>query len=116
MTLKQLLYSVLFIIVIIYSILFILKKGRIDIKYAIIWLFAFGLMLLMLILPNFLKYITELLGFRLSSNLIFAFFIAVLIFINISLTIIISGLNNKVRLLIQEMSLLKKEVEDNEKK
>ena len=116
MTLKQLLYSIIFIVVIIYSILHILKKGRIDIKYAIIWLFAFGLILLMLLLPNVLKYITNLLGFQLSSNLILVFFIAVLIFINISLTVIVSCLNNKVRLLIQEMSLLKKEVEENEKK
>jgi len=43
-------------------------------------------------------------------------FIAILIFINISLTIIISGLNEKVRLLIQEVSMLKMEVKNNGEK
>lgn len=116
MSTKLLLYAMFFIIFIIFSILYILKKGRINIKYAIVWLFAFGVMLLMILIPGFLEFITNLLGFSLSSNLIFAFFIAILVFINISLTIIISGLNNKVRLLIQEVSILKKEVEDETKK
>ena len=113
---KLLIYSSIIIIIIILAILHLLKRGRINIKYAIVWLFAFGLMLIMMLIPGLLRFITKIFGFTLSSNLIIVFFISILVFINIIMTIIISGQSEKIRLLIQEISLLKKEIKRNEKK
>lgn len=116
MSSRLMLYSIIIIFIVIMIILNILRKGRMNIKYSIIWLFAFGSLFICLLIPGLLPKITKLLGFGLSSNMIIVCFIAILIFINISLTIIISGLNEKVRLLIQEVSLLKNGSEENEKK
>lgn len=116
MNAKLIILSILSILFIIVLILNILKKGRINIKYAILWLIAFGGLFILLLIPKVLSFITKLLGFSLSSNLIIVFFIAVLVLINISLTVIISGQTEKIRLLIQEVSLLKKEVYKNEEK
>ena len=116
MSLKLHLYSLIAICIVILSIINILRKGRMNVKYSIVWLFAFGLLFISILIPNLLPKITTLLGFGLASNMIIVCFIAILIFINISLTIIISGLNEKVRLLIQEVSLLKTEVKKNGEK
>ena len=55
---------------------------------------------------------TNLLGFEVGSNMIFAGLIAMLIFINIALTVIVSGQSSKIRLLIQEVSMLKGRVDE----
>ena len=99
--------SVLFCLVIIGIILYIVKKGRISIKYSLIWFFSMFVLLLLILIPNLLSFLTHLMGVEIASNLIFALIIAVLIFINISLTIIVSGQNDKIRLLVQEISLIK---------
>lgn len=116
MSVKLQLYSLIAIFLVILIVINILKKGRMNIKYSIIWLFAFGMLFFSILIPGLLPKITKLLGFGLASNMIIVAFMVILIFINISLTIIISGLNEKVRLLIQEVSLLKMEVKKNGEK
>ena len=71
--------------------------------------FSKFVLLLLILIPNLLNFLTHIMGISIASNFIFALIIAVLIFINISLTIIISGQNDKIRLLIQEVSLIKKD-------
>lgn len=115
MTGKLLIYSIIITLFIILVILNILKKGRMNIKYSLVWLVAFSLLLISLLVPNLLNIITKLLGFNLSSNLIIVFFIGILVVINISMTIIISGQTEKIKLLVQEVSMLKKEVKENDK-
>lgn len=99
--------SILFCLIIIGIVLYIVKKGRISIKYSLIWFFSMFILLLLILIPNLLGFFTNLIGIEVASNLIFALIIAVLIFISISLTIIVSGQNDKIRLLVQEISLLK---------
>lgn len=102
--------SCLFLLAIVSIIIYILRKGKITIKYALIWLTAAFILLLFLIFPNLFILLTNILGFSIGSNMIFAGLIAMLIFINIVLTVIVSGQNNKIRLLIQEVSLLKEKI------
>ena len=100
-------YVCIFIFLVIFLILYNIKKGKITIKYSVIWLLLFGLLFIFLIIPGFLEFITKLLGFSLSSNMIFSLLIGTLIIINIFLTIIVSSLTDKIRVLTQEVSLLK---------
>ena len=101
-------FSLLFIFIVFIAIIYILRKGRITIKYSLIWLFTTIMLFLFILIPSLYDGITKLFGFNVGSNMIFAGLIAMLIFINIALTVIISGHNKKIRLLIQEVSLLKK--------
>ena len=116
MSLNLQIISLLFVLLIIFIIIYILRKGRIYIKYSLVWLFSSGLLLFSILIPGFLDFVTRLLGFRVASNMIFAFIIAMLMFITISLTIIVSGQNEKIRLLIQEFSMLKSKIEKGDKK
>ncbi len=107
MSLNLQLTSLTFIVVVLTSIIYILRKGRMTIKYALPWLLACLMLLLFIFSPSLFSLFTNVLGFNLGSNMVFSGLIAMLIFINIILTVIISGQNNKIRLLIQEVSIIK---------
>jgi len=110
MSINLQLVSCLFILTILILIIYILRKGRITIKYALVWIAAAIILLLFLIFPSLFIWLTKLLGFKIGSNMVFAGLIAFLMFINIILTVIVSGQNNKIRLLIQEVSMLKEKI------
>lgn len=72
-------------------------------------------MTLIAIFPNIVFSLSKIFGFEASSNMVFLlgfFFLFYVIFI---LTISISIQNEKIKLLIQEISLLKESVNKNEK-
>lgn len=104
--------AILFLLAILITIIYILRKGRIAIKYALVWFFAAIVLLLLVIFPGLMDFLSNLLGFEVGSNMIFAGLIAMLIFINIALTVIVSGQSNKIRLLIQEVSMLKDKIDE----
>ena len=99
--------SILFSLFIIVSVLIMLRKGKINIKYSLIWLLLFTLLLIAALIPNFLVWITNLLGFKTASNMVISIILAVLVIITIALTVIVSKQDKKIRLLIQELSMLK---------
>ena len=114
MNLNLKLAACIFIFIVIFLILYYIKKQKINIKYSITWLLLFGVLFIFLIIPGFLEYITKTLGFSISSNMIFSLLISVLVIINITFTAILSSQDKKIRTLIQEISILKGE--KNEKK
>lgn len=89
----------------------ILRKGRIPVKYSLLWFVSALLILLTAVFPGFLGLISSLIGFQTISNMIIGIFIIILLFITCMLTIIISGQKEKNTLLIQELSILKNEIE-----
>lgn len=87
-----------------------LKKGRIPEKYAIIW-YGFSLLILILgVFPGLFSVISLKLGFQLMSNMIIFILIGFLFILVMILTIMIAGQKKKTTLLIQEVSILKNEV------
>ena len=93
-------------------ILYNLKKGKMPVKYALVWIFSAVVMILCACFPQIIGFITRLLGFELISNVILSIFLGC---ITISLTVIVSGQAKKIDLLVQEVSLLKQKVEKKEK-
>lgn len=117
MNLNLIIVSILFSTFIIISILFLLRKKKITIKYSIIWILLFSMLLIATIIPGFLVWVTHLLGFKTASNMVFSLIIGVLVIITIALTVIVSKQDKMIRLLVQEISILKKNIGDkNEKK
>lgn len=82
-----------------------------PLKYLLIWWFPAAIILLVALIPSFLESLTRLLGFQTISNMIVGLLFVVLIFISISLTIIISGQQTKIIMLIQEVSMLKRKID-----
>lgn len=91
---------------------YVLKKGRIPEKYSLLW-YGFALViLLMSIFPGLFVSISKLLGFELMSNFVIALIIGSLILLTMALTVMIAGQKKKTTLLIQEIGIIKKELED----
>lgn len=99
--------SLLFSLFIIFFIIFLLKKQRTNIKYSLIWLVLFFLLFIVTLVPGLLTWFTHLLGFKTASNMVFSLIMVVLVVITITLTVIVSQQDKKIRLLIQEISMLK---------
>ena len=97
-----------FIILILHTI----KKKRLLLKYSLLWLAASLLMAICIIFPQILDFICTLLGIELISNLVFLIGFLILLILTFALTIIVSEQKKKIILLVEEVSILKKELSD----
>lgn len=101
------LVALIFIFLLFILVTYYVKKNKISVKYSIVWYLCLLLLTLFTIFPNLLGYVTNLVGIQVSSNFIFAFMIGVLFIITLSLTIIVSEQQEKIKQLVQEISILK---------
>ena len=90
----------------------LLIKERIPEKYSLIWLSLSFIIFLVGVVPNFVTSISKLFGFEVMSNMIIAIVLVLLLFVTMILTIMIAGQKKKTTMLIQELSILQKEVKD----
>ena len=94
-------------LVLLIVVLMQLRKRRIPVKYALVWMLSSFIILLIAIVPKFFYTIAKYLGFATMSNLVIAMFIFILLMICLTLTVIVSGQRKKITLLMQEVSMLK---------
>ena len=111
MSINLIICSIIFSIFIIISILVLLRKKRVNIMYSLIWIILFSILLIATLIPGFLEWVTHLLGFKTASNMVISLILAVLVIITITLTMIVSTQDKKIRLLIQELSIVKSSIE-----
>lgn len=109
-------FLALFAIILIIVTTIVLKKGRIPIKYSLLWYFSAIIIFAVAVFPFILEWISEIIGFKTISNFVIGIIIALLLFLTMSLTIIISGQKKKITLVIQEVSLLKEKIKELEKR
>lgn len=93
-------------------ILYYLKKRMLELKYTLIWLLAGVVMGIMIFFPELLVVFVRLLGIESNMNglyvLCFAFIIAILM----TLTSIVSRQTLKIKILIQELSMMEKRIRE----
>lgn len=96
-------------------LIFTVKDKKIGLKYALIW-FATGVfMLLIAVFPGILKLVSSILGIYDETNTCFTLFLFLIILLLLSITKIITALNESAKRLTQELALLEKRVRDIEK-
>lgn len=93
-----------------------LKKSSISVKSSIAWLLLPIVFLAIAIFPEPLATFSNWLGFETFSNFIFVIVIALLIILCFFLTVSINHQQNKITKLTQEISILKKEKNDQSNK
>lgn len=96
-------------------IFLLLKKNRINIKYSLLWQFSGVLMLLVVIFPEIFRRIFHMMGIVELTNGVFAISIFLILIILMSITGIVSNLNNRSRKLVQKCSLYEKRIRELEK-
>ena len=93
----------------------LLRRGRIPVKFSILWFIVAVILLVVGIFPNFIVLISTRIGFICMSNMVVGILIFLLFAMCIALTVIVSGQATKITLLIQEVSMLKKKIVNEEK-
>lgn len=106
--LRIFLFSILifFIILILHTI----KKKKLLLKYSLLWLVTSLFMSICILFPQILELICNLLGIKLISNLVLLIGFLILLVLTFILTIIVSEQKKKIILLIEEFSIIKKEI------
>lgn len=107
---------IVFSVILIVSASVLVAKGKIPIKYSLLWYFFAILILLVGVIPDAFGAIGRLIGFNIMSDLVIGVILVVLIFLNIALTVMIASQRRRVNLVSQEVALLKKELEDVKRK
>lgn len=104
-----------FLMIILAIILFVIiirlvAKNKLPIKYSLFWLASALIVFLVGLIPNLIGFFTKLIGFETYSSLIAGVIIGLLLLITLFLTIIVSEQKRKLLLLVQEVSLLKEQI------
>lgn len=99
-------FSILWLIIILRDV----RKGNISIKYSLIWLFMALVLLLVGVFPSFMVFVAESFGFTTISNLVIGIILSLLMFITLVLTHIVTKQKNQIRVLTQEVALIKEKI------
>lgn len=108
------LFLFLILLLQLFLILHTIKSKKMSMRYGSFWIFILVLMSIAVIFPNLFITISNFFGFETASNMIFLvgfFFLFYIIFI---LTISLSKQQTVIKILIQEISILKSKFENYE--
>ena len=94
----------------------LIRKNRVALKYALLWLFSGLLMLLLAIFPHLLDSMARLIGIYSPVNALFAVLLCCGLVLMISFSVIMSGNKKAVVRLTQEISLLENRIRELEGK
>ena len=100
--------AVVFLVV----ILWLLKKGRLTVRYSIIWLMAGGALLVFAAFPYIVLVLRDWLNMEMPVNVIFTLVLAFVLLLLLSLSTIVPGFAEKLKRLAQENALLEKRVRE----
>ena len=108
----------LIVAVLIFTIIIIryLTKKRLNLKYSLSWLAACVVMLVLSVFPSLVEMLGNLVGVATVTSTVFMFAGMFMLVIILTLTIIVSHLNNRVYRLTQMQALLEKRVRELEQK
>lgn len=97
-------------------IFYFLKKKSLTLKYTLLWLFTGLVMVLVVIFPQVLETVLHAMGIVELTNGLFGLVCFALLIILLSITSIVSMLNDKLRKLVQQCAMYEKRIRDLEEK
>lgn len=98
------------------GVLRFVRKGILPVKYSLFWILSAFLIFLVGAVPDLIGKLTVIVGFETTSNFVVGIILFILLIISLILTIIVSKQKKQIILLIQEVSMLKKEMSECKKK
>jgi hypothetical protein len=90
----------------------LIRRGRLKERYSLLWLLAGGILLVLSSSRNLLDYISRVLGIFYPPSLLFLLAFLFLLLITLHFSVVLSGLSDKNKHLAQELSLLRRELEE----
>ena len=105
--------KVLNIVLIIYGmswivgLLYLIKKGKLPIRYSMVWFVSFGILIVLALFPKSINWVVKSIGIASPNSFIVGVIITMLLLITLILTLIVANMRHQIALLIQEVSMLK---------
>lgn len=93
-------------------IIHLLQKRKLNLKYSLIWLFSGVVMLMVSVFPEIIYKISNIIGVYDATNAVFMIEGIFVLLILLSITSIVSNLNERNRKLVQKYAMLEKKVKD----
>ncbi len=90
----------------------LLRRGILRERFAVLWLFVAGLLVLLAVFPAILEWAADVVGVEVPSNLLFVAGGFVLLVVSVQLSYEVSALDAKSRRLAEEIALLRFQVDD----
>lgn len=90
----------------------LLKRKTLNLKYTLLWLASGLIMLVLAVFPQLLQSFAVMVGISAPMNALFSVVLFCIIIILMSLTAIVSKLNEKNKALTQSIALLEKRLRD----
>lgn len=88
----------------------LLRRGVLQEKYAALWLLVSGTALILALIPDALRVISQVLGIETPSNLLFFVTVVLLVLVSVQLSYELSRHEMRIRRLAEEIALLNREV------
>lgn len=93
-------------------ILSLLKRNKLTVRYAVLWLISGVLLLLFACVPYIVYVLRDWMQIEMPSNMVFLMLFAFVLLILLSLTVAVSERTEKQKQLAQKLALLEKRVRD----
>lgn len=97
-------------------IFFLLKKNSLNLKYTLLWIFLGIVFLLVVIFPVILQVPMRMIGVVEWTNGLFALLLLILMIIDMSITAIVSKINERMRKLVQKCAMYEERIRKLEEK
>lgn len=112
MSLRLQIIVAVIILVAILAICNMVRKKKLELKYALVWLFVGAVVLVFDIFPQLLNMLTYAMGVDLPVNMLFFLGFVFALLIIFTLTVSVSRLSERVKRLTQELALLEQQVRE----
>ena len=109
------LFAIIIGVVFLVMMIELIRKNRVTLKYALLWLFSGLVLLVLAIFPQALNWIARLIGVYNPVNALFAILLCCGLVLMISFSVIVSGNKKAVVRLTQKISLLENRIRELEK-
>lgn len=109
-------FLIIFLLFVMFILIKTLKRKRMSIRYVIVWLFILIILFIFTIFPSILMSVANFFGFEAASNMVFLLGYFLLFYLVFNQTIEISKQKKEIVQLIQELSILKKDINDGKKR
>jgi len=90
----------------------LLKEKKLMLKYSLLWLFMGVVLAILVIFPELLFVISNLIGIVDSMNGLFSFAIAFMLMLLLAITSIVSKQSERIKNLVQDNAMLEKRIRE----
>lgn len=116
MSMKLTVFLIVGVLVYLGTIIHLIKKQLLNLKYTLLWLFSGLVMFVLAVVPQISVFVADLMGVATPANAVFAIEGLFALFIILSLTSIVSTQMLRIRRLTQTQAILEKRMRELEKK